>query len=241
MKKVMTTNFIALVSISIILSSCGNKTDKATNESSNTTVTEETKKVEVPKTDEKAVIKAIAGKYYIPTDETKSDLIFFINQNLNLELVNYKGSFEGKYGEGKIHFDDKNATAIEFSLKGENPVLKNDNEVSLEFREATDEELLVGTWYYDLGGSPLRMTFDKAANWSVPDDPFGTRKGQFKKIGAKKFTVPKYTVGITANLSLKSPTSFLLTWESGGPFGVQKLNHKKAQKSKMQSLKQLFN
>jgi hypothetical protein len=85
------------------------------------------------------------------------------------------------------------------------------------------------------------MICDKAGNWSIPDDPFGSAKGKFRKTGEKKFIVPKYAVGITANLSLNSPTSFLLTWESGGPFGIQKLNHKKSQKTKMQSLNQIFN
>ncbi len=233
------TIFGAILFASFIFASCSGGQSESNKTTGETTKTEV--KVEQPKSDSKEVIKTISEKYYIPVNESKSNLIFTINQNLNFNLVNYKGSFEGKYVDGKVQFDDKNTTIINFTLKGENVVLKNQNDVEVEFRVTTENELLAGTWYYSLGGTPLRMIFDNKGNWSVPDDPFGTRKGQFKKTGDKKFTVPKYTVGITANLSLNSPTSFLLTWESGGPFGVQKLNHKKAQKSKMQSLNQLFN
>jgi hypothetical protein len=230
----------AIMFASLILTSCRGGGEIDSDKTTLASAKKEAKPI-IRASNSKAAIKTISEKYYIPIVESKSDLIFTINQNLNFSLVNYKGSFEGKYFDGKVQFDDKNSTLIDFVVKGEIVVLKNQNDVEVEFREATDEELLTGTWHYDLGGSPLRMIFDKSGNWSVPDDPFGTRKGQFKKIAPKKFTIPKYTVGITATLTLNSPTSFILIWESGGPFGQQKLNHKKAQKSKQQSLNQIFN
>ena len=227
------TIFGAIIFASVIFTSCGGGKSESVKSTTDSTKTEA--KVEKPKSDSKDAIKAISEKYYIPVDESKSDLIFSINQNLNFKLVNYKGSFEGKYVDGKVQFDDKNATIINFTLKGENVVLKNQNDVEVEFKEATDEELLVGTWYYNLGGeSSCRRIFSKNGNWNMPDDPFGTTHGTYKKIGERKFSIkvspPGYSSG-NGTFSLNSPTSFFLL----------SLNHSKAQKSMLKSLNQIFN
>ena len=193
----------------------------------------------VPKVDTKEVIKQISGKYWIPVDETKSNLIFTINQNLNLEFINYRGSFEGRYEDTKVFFDDKNNSSLEFRLVDEHLVLKNINDVELEFREATEEEVLAGTWTYSLGGTPLRFVVDANGNWSVPDDPFGTRKGKMSKTGPGTFSVPKYVVGITANLKMKSHKNSSLSWK--GALGQEVLALNKTQKGKMESLNAAFN
>ena len=236
MKKSMTI-FGAIIFASFIFTSCGggkSKSDKTTADSTKTEV-----KVEKPKSDSKEAIKAISEKYYIPVNESKSDLIFTINQNLNFELVNYKGSFEGKYVDGKVQFDDKNATIISFSLKGENVILKNQNDVEVEFKQATDQDLIVGTWYYTYSGAreSCRMIFTKNGSWSVPDDPFGTRKGAYKCLGDKKYTVPKYSYDHTASVTMKGATSFFLVEANS----ENKFNHTRAQKGKLQSLNQIFN
>jgi hypothetical protein len=229
----------AIIYSSFIFTSCGgnkNESDKTITDSIKTVVNEVK-----PISDSKTVIKAISEKYYIPVDESKSDLIFTINQNLNLELINYKGSFEGKYIDGKVQFDDKNTTLIDFALKGENIILKNQNDIEVEYRVATENELLAGIWYYSLGGTPLRMIFDKKDSWSVPDDPFGTSKGQYKSKGNNTFSILHFMNrnDLPATLTMKDANSFLLTWQ--GSMGAEKLKHTRSQKGKLQSLNQIFN
>src|SRR3954468_20893079 len=125
----MKIKFLAFA-ISILIGSCTNNNGE--NKTVPATVTD------VPKTeaaDVKGTIKVIAGKYYVPTDNAKSDLILTINQNLNLQLLNYNGNYEGKIIGGRIQFDDSKATTIEFALKDSLLVLKNENDVTIEFRE----------------------------------------------------------------------------------------------------------
>jgi len=225
----------AIIFASFIFTSCGggkNESDKTNADSTKTEV-----KVEKPKSESKEAIKAISEKYYIPVDETKSDLIFTINQNLNFSLINYKGSFEGKYVDGKVQFDDKNTTLIDFALKGENIVLKNQNDVEVEFRVATENELLAGTWYYSLGGTPLPLIIDSKGNWSVPKDPMGTRKGQSKSLGDKKFIIYKYSVGENANFKLTNINNGLIYWSDSDVT----YKHSRSQKGKLESLNQIFN
>jgi len=225
----------AIIYSSFIFTSCGgnkNESDKTITDSIKTVVNEVK-----PISDSKTVIKAISEKYYIPVDESKSDLIFTINQNLNFELINYKGSFEGKYINGQVQFDDKNASLIDFALKGENIILKNQNDIEVEFRVATENELLAGTWYYSLGGSPLPLIIDSKGNWSVPKDPLGTRKGQSKSLGEKKFIIYKYSVGNDANYKMTAINSGLIYWDDSNVT----YKHNRSQKGKLHSLNQIFN
>ncbi len=191
----------------------------------------------------KDVIKKISGKYFIPIDDTKNEFVFTINQNLNLELINYKGNYEGKYLDGKVQFDDKNLTEISFSEKGEHLILTNANEISLEFREASKEELLFGTWLYGLNDykKGARMIFNKNYSWSRPDDMFGTSKGQFKYLSEDKFSIIHFMNrnDLPATLTLVSPISSTVSWQgSMGPEADQQI---RSQKSKLESINQMFN
>lgn len=229
------TIFGAIIFALFILNSCGGGKKESDKTIVDGSKTEDI--VEIQKSDSKEAIKAISEKFYIPVNDSKSDLIFTINQNLNFELINYKGSFEGKYVEGKVQFDDKNATVIDFALKGDNIVLKNQNDVEFEFRLATENELLAGTWYYSLGGNPLRMIIDEKGNWSVPDDPLGTRKGQFKSLGDRKFIIYKYSVGENANFKLTTMNNGLIYWSDSDVT----YKHTRSRKEKLNSLNQIFN
>ena len=201
-------------------------------------------KIEKPKSQSKETIKAISGKYYIPVDASKSDLLFTINQNLNFELVKFRGSFEGKYVEdGKIKFDDKNATTIDFALKGNNIVLKNQNDVAIEFKEATDDDLLIGTWFYGLDTykKGARMIFNKDKSWARPDDMMGSSHGTYKKTGDKKYSIIHFMNmdDLPCNLTFTNASTFYLMWDSA--MGKIKDVHTRAKNGKLHSLNLIFN
>lgn len=231
------TIFGAILFASVIFTNCGGGKSESDKTSADSTKIKG--KDENPKSDSKEAIKAISEKYYIPVDESKSDLIFTINQNLNFSLLNYKGSFEGKYVEGKVQFDDKNTTLIDFALKGENVVLKNQNDVAVEFRVATENEILSGTWayIYDYATRSCHIVFDTKGNWSITDDPaYGTRKGHSKSLGNRKFNVIKYS-GSDANFKLTDINNGLIYWTDSDVT----YKHTRSQKGKLQSLNQIFN
>ncbi len=233
--KIVMTICGAIIFASFIVTSCGG--DKNETPKKNVDTTKTVTKPEKPKSDSKEVIKAISEKYYIPVNEAKSNLIFTVNQNLNFQLLNYKGNFEGKFIDGKVQFDDKNSTMIDFILKGENLILKNQNDVEVEFRVATENEILAGIWYYSLGGTPLRLIIDNKGNWSVPDDPMGTRKGQSKSLGNKKFIIYKYSVGNDANFKLTTMNNGVIYWSDSDAT----YNHTRSQNGKLESLNKIFN
>jgi uncharacterized protein involved in high-affinity Fe2+ transport len=229
MKKVMTI-CSAIIFASFIFTSCGGGKNESENTTSDSTKTEI--EVEKPIQDSKDAVKEIAGKYFIPVDESKSDLIFSINQNLNFTLVNYKGNFEGKYVDGKVQFDDKNATMIDFSLKGENVVLKNQNDVEVEFKPATDQELIIGTWYSDFQNA-FGFTFMKNGNWTSKDIIY-TRKGTYKYISDKKFEL--------INSYDKSKMTLVMNDASSATIsGTETIKHTRVKKGSINSLNQLFN
>ena len=232
----------AFIILSVLVSiSCKNQ-----NNESNKTISDSAKtevKTVIPKSDCKEIIKAIAGKYFIPVDVSKESMIFTINENLNLELVNYKGSYEGAYVDGKVQFNDNSKTIINFSLKGKNVILKNKNDVQIEFREATDADVLPGTWYYglDLYKAGARMIFDKKGNWNRPDDMMGTSHGTYKYKTNKKFTIVHFMNrdDLPTTLTMVNAKSLYLTWNSA--FGVIKDKHVRALRGKLQSLNMIFN
>ena len=201
-------------------------------------------KIEKIKSQSKEVIKAISGKYYIPVDASKSDLLFTINQNLNFELVKFRGSFEGKYVEdGKIKFDDKNATTIDFALKGNNIVLKNQNDLAIEFKEATDDDLLVGTWVYGVDDykKGARMIFNKNKSWARPDDMMGSSHGTYKRTGNKKYSIIHFMnmTDLPCNLTFINASTFYLMWDSA--MGKIKDVHTRSKNGKLHSLNLIFN
>lgn len=170
-------------------------------------------------------------------------LIFTINQNLNLDLINYRGNYEGTYSDNKVQFDDKNATAIEFELKGPNVVLRNKNGIEIEFREATDAELLSGTWYYglDMYKKGARMIFDQNGNWRRPDDIQGTSHGSSKNNGNGKYSILHFMNrnDLPTTLTMVDGRHFYLNWKWA--YGTTKDDHVRAQKPKLTSLNQMFN
>lgn len=243
----MTNMRLSFLSVVLFSASCGNhdipaeqlvgQSSEASKEPSSGPVGQETRP------DCRETIKAIAGKHFIPVDESKSDLLFTLNQNLNLELINYGGSYEGTYTDNLIQFDDKNATVIGFELKGSNVVLRNKNGIEIEFREATDADLLSGTWYYglDLYKNGARMIFDKSGNWKRPDDMMGSSHGSSKNKGEGKFSILHFMNrdDLPTTLTMVDGRHFYLNWDNA--FGTTRDDHVRAQKSKPSSLNQIFN
>lgn len=230
----------------LLITSCGNHDIPAEHEGIPSDASEAPSSgpvAEETKSDCKETIKTIAGKHFIPTDESKSDLIFTINQNLNFELINYRGSFEGTYADNKVLFDDKNATALEFELKGPNVVLRNKNGLEIEFREATGSDLLPGTWYYGLDTykKGARMIFDKNGNWRRPDDMMGSSHGSSKNKGNGTFSILHFMNrdDLPTTLTMVDGRHFYLNWENA--FGTTRDDHVRSQKSKPSSLNQIFN
>jgi hypothetical protein len=235
-----TTIFGAIIFASVIFTSCGggkSESDKITTDSTKV-------KIEKTESNSKDVIKAISEKYYIPVNESKTDFIFTINQNLNFELVNYKGSYEGKYIDGKIQFDDKNASIIDFSLKGENIILKNQNDVEVEFKQANDEDLLSYTWSYiyeyPSKNVACKIIIDNKGNWNCPR-PLWSAKGKYKKLGDKKYSLPKYSDQETGTLIMHNAKSCSITWVDTFNEVTKKHNLSRIQKNKLESLNQIFN
>ncbi len=240
MKNIITV-FGAIFFASSVFTSCGGSKTKSNQPNSDTIKNEGT--VEKPKSDSKETIRVISEKFYIPLDESKANYIFTINQNLNLQLLNYKSSFEGKYVDGKIQFDDKNATTIDFKQKGENLILKNQNDIEVEFRLASENEILSGTWIYKLPPSTYSfpMIFDKKGNWNCPDDVFGPTRGQYKSKGNRKYSIIHYNNNddLQATLTVNTPITFILNYQSA--IGTENVVHTRSQKAKLQSLNQIFN
>ena len=242
MKNVMII-LVAIIFAIVIFTNCGGSKSKSDKKVADSTKSEV--KGNKLKSDSKEAIKTISEKYYIPVNESKSDLIFTINQNLNFELVNYKESFEGKYVDGKVQFDDKNSTIIDFLLKGKNIVLKNQNDVEVEFREATDNDLLAGTWSYRTSNG-LRgeycMKFDNKGNWIEYE--FGL-KGQYKNNGNRKFSIHNCNLEgenvKTANVNIKNVNNILITWTTSYGNNPMDLSQTRPKKAQLQSLNQIFN
>ena len=232
----MRTKYLLIVSVTAIYCSCNNsKPNNETVSKSDTTQV----KAPAPKLDELVIVKVIASKYYVPLNSEKSNLIFTINQNLNLQFLNYDGNYEGKVADGKIQFDDKNATKIEFTLKDTVLTLKNGNDVALQFVPAKDKELIIGKWLRQGLSSANFITITKDV---FQDDLYGG-SGKYTYNGNNNFTVPSFYDGLSNNvvkLTLDSPEKITVSrklmngsWEK--PTAIR------TKRKKMESLNAMFN
>lgn len=232
--------------LALMLYSCHSNTAPS---NSNTTKNDTASvKTEQPKANVKGIISAIAGKYYIPTNKSKSNLIFTINQNLNLQFLNYNGNYEGKLSDGKIQFDDTKATKIEFILKDSLLTLKNENDVTITFREANTKDLIIGNWCQDIQYDASHIIITKDV-YEVDD----YWNGQYKENGRGKYVYKgdnKFVVtGVSTYGTLISGNIYQLIFDSPDKFTAscnnvgngEKIVSLRTKMKKMASLNTIFN
>jgi hypothetical protein len=232
----MRIKYLLIISVTAICCSCNNSKTNSISVSKNDSTQVKTP---APALDELGIIKTIAGKYYVPVNSEKSNFIFTINQNLNLQFLNYDGNYEGKVADGKIQFDDKDATKIEFTLKDTILTLKNGNDVALQFVPAKDKDLIMGKWLRQglSGANYITITKD-----NFQDDLYGGN-GKYNSKGNSNFIVPSFYDGLSNNvvkLILDNPQQITVSrklmngsWEK--PVATR------TKRKKMESLNAMFN
>jgi hypothetical protein len=182
------------------------------------------------------VIERIAGKSLIPTDRSQRDKLFTISKNLTLELVCYKGKFEGRYSGGKVQFDDKNKSILDFKMNNDNIVVTNQNGVSIECMVAEESDLLSGVWYSDFANA-FGFSFSSDGTWTEKDIIY-TKKGTYKKIGPNSFELTNTYDNSKKVLKFQGTNSFVLSWENA--MGESNVVHTRVKKGSMKTLGFLF-